>query len=144
LALWHSSGLEEIRVGVMTRTAPPLPSQVSQSDHLPSYRNASSAGLLRSTVVTRFAATMSPSDFPPARLPVMSSRKPLTPLPSRVPRASAGRITPPTACFANWRTSNSSMTSFQIIRSAKLPGAPDERRYFLKSEICNLSFSATR
>ncbi len=63
-----------------------------QSAPLPSYRIAPKAGPLRSTVVTRFPATMGPSDSRQGRAAVMSSRTAfgtITPAPTGLPGSSA-------------------------------------------------------
>ena len=66
-------------------------SRFPQSAFLPSYRNTSSVGFLRSTVISRFLATMNPSDSQCSHMSVMFSRHMLVSLPpphwvSQVPR----------------------------------------------------------
>jgi len=66
-------------------------SRFPQSAFLPSYRNTSSAGSLRSTGISRFFATMNPSDSQCSHMAVMFSHHLLATLPpphrvSQVPR----------------------------------------------------------
>ncbi len=55
-------------------------SRIFQSEHLLSYINMSSVGSLRSTVISRFLATMDPSDSQQGRITVICSHYPLAAL----------------------------------------------------------------
>ena len=76
-------------------------SRIFQSVRLLSYRNMSSVGSLRSTVIGRFFATMNPSDSQRSRMTVMFSRHTLVNNPpprwvSQVPRLIFPRALSPT------------------------------------------------